>query len=315
MTHTPPLPVTRRVLSLDGGGAKGVYSLGFLSRLERDAGRPLAEVFDLVYGTSTGSIIAALLGFGTPVEEIYELYLEHVPTILSPWLKRTRSVRLQSVADRLIRDRTWADLKPLTGIVATNWDNKEPLIFKSREGMAHAGRSAFVAGFGVPLTTAICASCAAVPLFRPVTVTVANRGGERVAAYDGGFCANNPSLFALVDAQGLGFDFTRTALVSVGVGHYPRPAPWTAQRLAMRVAALLTSVRLLDGVLESGSNTANLLRTLLLKGVRTVRADDLFNTPELGTDLLETDREKLRKLYARGTQTYQRLEKEIQCLL
>jgi patatin-like phospholipase/acyl hydrolase len=53
-----------RVLSLDGGGSKGVYTLGVLKEVEALAGKPLCEVFDLIFGTSTGSIIAALIALG-----------------------------------------------------------------------------------------------------------------------------------------------------------------------------------------------------------------------------------------------------------
>jgi patatin-like phospholipase/acyl hydrolase len=54
-----------RILSLDGGGAKGFYTLGVLKQIEAMfGGVPLSERFDLISGTSTGAIIAALLGFG-----------------------------------------------------------------------------------------------------------------------------------------------------------------------------------------------------------------------------------------------------------
>ena len=49
-----------RILSLDGGGAKGFYTLGVLKETEAMVGRPLCEAFDLMFGTSTGAIIAAL---------------------------------------------------------------------------------------------------------------------------------------------------------------------------------------------------------------------------------------------------------------
>jgi patatin-like phospholipase/acyl hydrolase len=84
-----------RVLSLDGGGAKGFYTLGALKEIEAMAGRPLFECFDLIFGTSTGSIIGALLALGYPVDQIHQLYKEYVPTImrrltsrgnLKPWL-------------------------------------------------------------------------------------------------------------------------------------------------------------------------------------------------------------------------------------
>jgi patatin-like phospholipase/acyl hydrolase len=71
---------TCRILSLDGGGAKGFYTLGVLNQLEvLLGGRSLCEQFDLIFGTSTGAIIASLLALGKSVAEIRELYKTHVP--------------------------------------------------------------------------------------------------------------------------------------------------------------------------------------------------------------------------------------------
>ena len=56
------------ILVLDGGGSKGVYSLGVLKELELKLGKPLYTHFGLIYGTSTGSIIPALtISTGFPV--------------------------------------------------------------------------------------------------------------------------------------------------------------------------------------------------------------------------------------------------------
>jgi patatin-like phospholipase/acyl hydrolase len=67
-----------RILSLDGGGAKGVYTLGVLKEIEAMLGCPIYKRFDLIFGTSTGSIIAALLALGTEVDDIHALYRQHV---------------------------------------------------------------------------------------------------------------------------------------------------------------------------------------------------------------------------------------------
>ncbi len=53
-----PQQNTCRILSLDGGGAKGFYTLGVLQEIEALVNKPLYETFDLIFGTSTGSIIA-----------------------------------------------------------------------------------------------------------------------------------------------------------------------------------------------------------------------------------------------------------------
>ena len=53
------------MLSLDGGDAKGFYTIGVLKEIEAMAvRRPLCESFDVIFGTSTGAIIAALLALG-----------------------------------------------------------------------------------------------------------------------------------------------------------------------------------------------------------------------------------------------------------
>ena len=77
-----------RVLTLDGGGAKGFYTLGVLKEIEAMVGCPLYQKFDLVFGTSTGAIIASLLALGHGVDSILDLYRAHVPTVMSEnyWL-------------------------------------------------------------------------------------------------------------------------------------------------------------------------------------------------------------------------------------
>jgi predicted acylesterase/phospholipase RssA len=224
-------PIRKRVLSLDGGGAKGVYSLGFLSHLEKEVGKPLNEHFDLIYGTSTGAIIATMISLGTPVDYIYKLYIEKIPHVLAHWFSGKRSRELRKAVTQFLGKKTFADLKKPTGIVATNWETKKPLVFKNYSEMAHAGASSFVPGYGATLVDAVCASCAAEPIFRAVPIKLVNAGDAVVPAYDGGFCANNPSLFALVDAKKLGFVLSETALFSIGVGHYPEPPVRNLHRL------------------------------------------------------------------------------------
>jgi predicted acylesterase/phospholipase RssA len=80
----------RRVLSLDGGGVRGLLTLGVLSELEltlrKRAGNDravLSDYFDLIGGTSTGSIIATALALGWPVAEISALYKQLIPKIFA----------------------------------------------------------------------------------------------------------------------------------------------------------------------------------------------------------------------------------------
>src|SRR5687767_13472314 len=137
-----------RILSLDGGGAKGFYTLGVLKELEAQlGGEPLHKAFALIFGTSTGAIIAALLGLGHRVEEVHRLYKDHVPTIMRSRGTRARTLALKHVAEQVFGNRTFVDLRTCVGIVATRWDFERPMIFKTSVAQAHGRHGTFVPGF------------------------------------------------------------------------------------------------------------------------------------------------------------------------
>eukprot|EP00741_Cyanophora_paradoxa_P007019 tig00001067_g6791.t1 len=74
-----------RILALDGGGTRGIVTVQILKHLERLCGLPIHEMFDLVAGTSTGGIIAYLVGLkNRSMEEIDQLYMELARQIFSP---------------------------------------------------------------------------------------------------------------------------------------------------------------------------------------------------------------------------------------
>ncbi len=64
-----------KILSLDGGGMRGVFSAAFLCALEEELGKRTADYFDLVVGTSTGGIIGIALGLGISAKEILDFYV------------------------------------------------------------------------------------------------------------------------------------------------------------------------------------------------------------------------------------------------
>ena len=72
------------------------------------------------------------------------------------------------------------------------------MIFKMSVAQAHGRRSTFVPGFGCTIAEALLSSTAAFPFFERPTVKTANQGEPEVM--DGGFVANNPTLFAIADA-------------------------------------------------------------------------------------------------------------------
>lgn len=301
-----------RILSLDGGGAKGFYSLGVLREIEALIGKPLAEGFDLIFGTSTGAIIAALLAQGRSVDQIHGLYKEHVPRIMQRKKPSEKSKALSELADDVFGDAMFDSVKTGVGIVTTKWVIERPMIFKGSVAQAHGRVGTFVPGFGVPIGEAVQASCSAYPFFKRKTVVTA--AGDQIELVDGGYCANNPTLYAIADAtRALGLPAESLRVVSVGVGNYPEPKPALFDK--MRWAKYLLSVQLLQKTLEINTQSMDQLRAILYKHVPTVRISDTFEKPEMATDLFEHDAVKLSILRQRGVESFASREAEIKQLM
>lgn len=296
-----------QILSLDGGGAKGLYTLGILREVEALLGTPLSNHFDLIYGTSTGAIIAALLALGYRVDRIIELYRELVPRIMAPWLAEHRSTRLRAEADQLFENKTLGDCQTAIGIVASNWDDERPLIFKASPIQAHGREKTFTPGFGNRISDAVVASCAAFPFFQKVAVKSHNNA--IVTAWDGGFVANNPTLFAIADAvEAFRIERPNIRVLSLGCGSYQTPFRfvfWLLGRFKPRHFLKL---------LNTSSNTIEQLRSILFRDVDCVRISDGYSERQYATDLLEKRPERLTTLLKLGSESFAKREFEIRRL-
>lgn len=296
-----------RVLTLDGGGTKGFYTLGVLKEIEAMVRCPLHQKFDLVFGTSTGAIIASLIALGHGVDSILELYRKHVPTVMSERTAAARSRALQNLATEVFGDATFTDVKTGIGIVTAKWLTERPMIFKGSVAQAHGRIGTFVPGFGVSIADAVRASCSAYPFFERTVVRTSM--GEDIDLVDGGYCANNPTLYAIADAvHALRRERTDIRLVSVGVGTYPDPKPGLLMWFAKKY---FVSVQLLQKTLEINTQSMDQLRQILFHDVPTIRISDSYVTPEMATDLLEHDLKKLDVLFQRGRESFASREKQL----
>ena len=297
-----------RILSIDGGGAKGFYTLGVLREIEAMIGRPLHERFDLVFGTSTGAIIAALIALGHRVDEIHTLYKEHVPKIMREKKPHDKSQALANLANQVFRNQKFDAVKTGIGIVATKWVIERPMIFKGSIAQAHGRTGTFSPGFGCTISDAVQASCSAYPFFERKTVTTGT--GDNVELVDGGYCANNPTLYAIADAfVAMKVPPANLRVVSVGVGVYPEPKPplWSK----MRWYRYLPGVSLLQKTLEINTQSMEQLREILFKQIATIRINDIFEKPEMATDLFEHDLKKLNILRQRGSESFASREPQL----
>jgi uncharacterized protein len=300
-----------RILSLDGGGAKGFYTLGVLREIEGMLGCPLHERFDLIFGTSTGAIIASLLALGKSVSEIQALYEEFVPVVMQRKTRLGKSTALAHLGSKVFGETKFDAMKVGVGIVATRWVIERPMIFKTSVEQAHGRVGTFSAGFGVTVSDAVQASCSAYPFFDRKTVTTDK--GDIIELIDGGYCANNPTLYAIADAiMALKLQPENIRVVSVGVGVYPaRKRPWYS---TTRWTQRLPSVQLLQKTLEINTQSMDQLRHVLFRHVPTVRVSDTFEQPEMATDLFEHDLKKLNILRQRGAESFARQEADLKRL-
>ena len=296
-----------RILSLDGGGAKGFYTLGVLKEIESMLNCPLYKKFNLIYGTSTGAIIATLLALGYEVDQIHDLYKKHVPTVMKPWLASRKSAALRRLGDSIFRDRTFDEVKTAVGIVATKWIIEKPMIFKGSVAQAHGRTGSFVPGFGCTISDAVQASCSAYPFFKRKIVHTSI--GDDVELVDGGYCANNPTLYAIADAVvALKKAHSEIRVVSIGVGVYPEPKGAVHYRIYKKISPTL---KILQKTLEINTQSMDQLRSVLFKDIRTIRINDTFEQPEMATDLMEHNLQKLNILRQRGRESFANREEQL----
>lgn len=306
-----------RILALDGGGSKGLYSLGFLRQLEAHLTKvDLHSAFELIYGTSTGAIIAALIGLGKSIPEIMALYLEIVPSIMSRQSPEGRSAMLLKYAREIFGDKKFNDFKTRIAIVTTNYDFNRATIFKGEASQTYNMKSSFLPGFGCTIADAVIASSSAVPFFNEHVVDTENHG--RMRLIDGGFVANNPSLFALTDAtNSLGVTRSAIRLLSIGVGRYKQASLKMnlLQRFQYNLLARNFPIDILETTLNANANSTETLVRLLFPDIQYERIDEALTEKGFETNLLEENPQKLHTMLNHGQASFGLHQRRIEKLL
>jgi hypothetical protein len=236
----------RRILALDGGGIRGLITLGVLAeiesklkvRLNRGDDFRLAEYFDLIGGTSTGAIIAAGLALGMSVKDITEFYLTFGTKAFDKrriW-ERWQSLYGAGALSKLLQEKFGADvdltpqhLHCLLTIVTRNatTDSTWPISSNPFAKYNDLGRTD--CNLKIPLWRLVRASTAA-PVFFPAEVIPwdPNDPSKAFAFVDGGTTGyNNPAFLlfrmATAPAYRLGWPVGERKLlvISVGTGSAP----------------------------------------------------------------------------------------------
>ncbi len=271
-----------KILSLDGGGVRGYLSAKILSNLEdylnhlTKEERPIGQRFDFIAGTSTGGIIALALAIGKTAKEIEELYYQYIPKIfgekrnllLAVNSPKYKSSMLELMVAEVFGDYSLENVKTHVLITSVNLDNAQPRFYKSNYLTRNAER------LPEKLKDIAMATSAAPTYFKAKTGLKHSHN-----LIDGGICANNPSLSAVIDA--LNFEEKNSlntippnnlndiTLVSVGTGERGE-MPYDSKKLANGgwytwARPVKDVVPVIEVLMESQSQMAHFQAKFLLK--------------------------------------------------
>lgn len=206
-----------QVLSLDGGGVRGVFTAAVLAAVEEDYGVRVTDCFDLIAGTSTGGILAIGLGLGFSPHEMVEFYVQLGPDIFGHlgWRSelrhyfraKFRAERLEEAVRSKFADKPFGASAKRLVIPSFNIGDNDVYVFRTAH-LAKLRRDYRVPAWHVAMATA------AAPTYFP-----AHRLPDRVRLVDGGVWANNPAMVALTEVVGvrhLAVPITDVHLLSLG---------------------------------------------------------------------------------------------------
>jgi uncharacterized protein len=210
-----------RVLSIDGGGIRGLIPALVLEELERRAERRVFELFDLIAGTSTGAILACALCAPDPLPaaRVAALYEEEGPEIFSRSIfqrirsadglldERYDSATLDGALARFLSDKRLSRTRPDLVVPAYDTAGPGPFFFKTTDARESPEDD-------FPLSVVARASSAAPTYFEPSAV-------DGRALLDGGVFAANPAMSAFAEAVRFQ-PGAEVVLLSLGTGERTR---------------------------------------------------------------------------------------------
>jgi patatin-like phospholipase/acyl hydrolase len=226
-----------KVLSIDGGGIRGLIPATVLTELENRTGKRVAELFDMIAGTSTGGILA--LGLAKPsaadesrpefeASDLAALYKTEGGRIFarSPWHhihaldnlfdERYDAAGIESVLEHYFDDVPLS--KAVTEVLVTSYElqTRQPWFFARHKARENADSD-------FPMRFVARATSAAPTYFQPEAVP---KTSPTQSLVDGGVYANNPAMCAWVEAKKLHPGPEEVLVVSLGTGQHTRPIPY-----------------------------------------------------------------------------------------
>ncbi|MBC6414495.1 MAG: patatin-like phospholipase family protein [Chromatiales bacterium] len=215
-----------KILALDGGGVKGIFSIQLLSLIEKELGIRVYDTFDIIVGTSTGSIAAGAISIKYPLEKLVGNYTTWAKEVFKKkrigswihWCSKYDSKPLEDHLHQTFENIKLGDIEKPLIINATDASHGGVYVFKSSYQKKQRGEENYSRDGNTPLFKAVLASCAAPTYFDPIDI-------NGVLVCDGGLWANNPALVGYVDAK-VNFQATSIKIFSLGTGIKKQSYKW-----------------------------------------------------------------------------------------
>jgi uncharacterized protein len=320
-----------RILSIDGGGIRGIFPAKILADIEadlqaRNIGRyQIYKHFDLICGTSTGGIIAIALALGIPAREILKLYTEEAKTIFGGKKGLLRQIFYaahdRSALEGLIRttfkygglteDPRLADCKTNVCIPIYDLLQGKPSVLKTKH------HQTYVRDFHIPAFQAALATAAAPTFFNPYSGRYTDLLGEEQVfsnKVDGGVVMNNPTMAAIIEAQkAFGAKLEDLRVLSIGTGSKIFCEAGTKSQWGLHYWVLKNKrKRVIELFMQGQSQQTENLISLLHKGIAKQEPEnfiyqriDTILDETCNIELDETRKEKLEKLIEKGHNEFQ----------
>lgn len=303
-----------RVLTIDGGGTRGVVALQALRKLEELTGKPIHQLFDYICGVSTGSILAFMVGlFHMPLDECDALYQKLgtdvfkqnviVGTMKMGW---SHAFYDSEMWEKILKERMGSDILietarnpkcPKVSAVSTIVNRGTPLkafVFRNYNHLPGV-KSHYLGGCQYNLWQAIRASSAAPGYFQEYVL-----GND--LHQDGGLLINNPCALALHECKCLWPNVPLQCVVSLGTGRYESAGKNTVTHTSLRAK--------LTNVISSATDTEEVHTMLdaLLPPNTYFRFNPVMNED---VPLDENRKEKLNQLQLDGVRYLERNEEKL----
>lgn len=302
---------SKRILSLSGGGIRGIYQISYLKKLfelgrpNEDESNSCSQYFDFISGTSTGAIIAMAIALDIDLQKVYDFYITKGKSIftkryvmLNGFIKKSlyNEGKLKNALVEVFQDKKLGEARTPIIITSSQVGQAKIKIFKSYSNEDK----------NIKVVDVLMSSTAAPTYFPSHTIP-----SGQISYFDGGLWSNSPGNIALVTAlKELNFTLEDIHFLQIGTSSY-KPLNTRSAFNRMRLYSILTPKKIIDLFFSTQEDYDRHLVEQMIKPELYVKIDSeisekidlddynkaILHLPQLAESKALSSIEKVRKLF------------------